>query len=102
MTAQEYLNAQSSGLYIDPKSGEALFASWHFIERFHPDYSHADEIAWIDDLECAICDECDDAKLERVKVWGQTVDEWFTAHEALMKIILKRAFENYKQINNIK
>lgn len=102
MTAQEYLNAQSAGVYVDLKTGEALYASWYFIEMFHPDYFHADEIAWIDDLECAICNECDDAKLEKVKIWGRHVDEWFVAHEALMKIIIKRSFENYKQIKNIK
>lgn len=42
-----------------------------FIEKWHPDYYHSDLIAWIDDLHCALGNECDDEKLARIEEsWG--------------------------------
>lgn len=48
-----------------------------FIEKWHPNYYHSDMIAWIDDLHCALDNECDDEKLARIKEsWTNSPGFW--------------------------
>lgn len=79
-----------------------LGEAYDFVEKYYPDYYHADEIAWEDDLYCALMDECDDEKLERIKSeWGETIEEWQSAHDDLYLGNIGAAINNYKFINNI-
>lgn len=75
---------------------EILGNSWDFIEKYHPDYYHEDEIAWHDDLECLIKNECDEEKELRLKKdWGNDPVEWEKAQENLYLNILEASIENY-------
>lgn len=48
-----------------------------FIVMWHPDYHHSDLIGWIDDLHCALDNECDDDKLARIeKEWTASPGFW--------------------------
>lgn len=69
---------------------------WSFIETWHPDYYHSDEIAWIDDLDCALDNECDDEKLSRIKSeWGETRADWERNKMELEIEVLSRSIQNY-------
>ena len=69
---------------------------WKFIETWHPDYSHSDEIAWIDDLDCALAGECDDEKLESIKRnWGHTPSDWLRNKLKLESDVFSRSLHNY-------
>ncbi len=67
-----------------------------FIETWHPDYSHSDEIAWIDDLDCALNNECDDEKLARIKHdWGNAPAEWYQHKMELEVQVFSEALKSY-------
>lgn len=75
-----------------------LDSIWDFITVWHPDYDHSDEIAWIDDLDCALDNECDDEKLSRiVQWWGSTPEEWIQHKSELEKLVFGEALDNYYQ-----
>lgn len=67
-----------------------------FIVKWHPDFYHSDAIAWIDDLHCAIDNECDDEKLARIKVaFGATAEEQLYELINLEVAVYRRALERY-------
>lgn len=67
-----------------------------FIEKWHPDYYHSDMIAWIDDLHCALDNECDDEKLARIEeAWGTDPKGWLIELINLESAAYRRALERY-------
>ncbi len=67
-----------------------------FIEKWHPDYYHSDLIAWIDDLHCALGNECDDEKLARIEEsWGTDPKRWLKELITLETAAYRRALERY-------
>ena len=67
-----------------------------FIEKWHPDYYHSDLIAWIDDLHCALGNECDDEKLARIEEsWGTDPKGWLKELITLETAAYRRALERY-------
>lgn len=73
--------------------------AYDFVEKYFPDYYHADTIAWEDDLYCALNDECDDDKLARIKTqWGGTKAELQAAHDELYFANINRAIDNYRNM----
>lgn len=84
--------------FICPVSKKTIHVDWDFITEYNPDYFHANEIAWEDDLDCALSDECDDEKLDRIKEeWGETREEWEKAHDQLYMEICQEAMSCYKR-----
>lgn len=72
---------------------------WNFIETWHPNYYHSDLIAWIDDLHCALDNECDDEKLARIKeTWGNTPSSWLTELINLETAAYSRALARYYEL----
>ncbi|MCM1075959.1 MAG: hypothetical protein NC411_01200 [Bacteroides sp.] len=75
-----------------------LDSIWDFIMVWHPNYNHSDEIAWIDDLDCALDNECDEEKLSRIiQQWGATTEEWIRHKSELEKLVFSEALDNYYQ-----
>lgn len=67
-----------------------------FVEEWHPDFHHSDEIAWIDDLDCALDNECDDEKLARIKHdWGSKPSDWLRNKMKLEIDVFARSLTNY-------
>ncbi|MYM12388.1 hypothetical protein [Muribaculum intestinale] len=67
-----------------------------FIEKWYPDYYHSDIIAWIDDLHCALGNECDDEKLARIgEAWGTDPKGWLIELINLESAAYRRALERY-------
>ena len=88
---------------FEPETGKILDMSYDFIMAYYPEYDHADEIAWEDDLECALSGDCDDEKLARVKAqWGDTTEELEAAHDELLAGIRQRAYENFMKLSIFK
>lgn len=80
-----------------------LGESFDFICKYHPDYTHSEEAAWLDDLDCIIDGECDEEKTERItSEWGSDTDVWQKKREKIYSNLLHDAIDNYKTINNIK
>ena len=70
--------------------------TWSFIQRWHPDYSHCDEVAYSDDLECCLEGEADKEKLERVKeMFGDTPEQWECAQIEIDEELLSVAGKNF-------
>ena len=70
-----------------------------FIEKWHPDYYHSDMIAWIDDLHCALANECDDEKLSRIKAtWGSTPSSWLSELINLESAAYSRALARFYEL----
>lgn len=70
--------------------------TWSFIQRWHPDYSHCDEVAYSDDLECCLEGEADKEKLERVKeMFGDTPEQWECAQIEIDAELLSAAVKNF-------
>lgn len=67
-----------------------------FVETWHPNYYHSDLIAWIDDLHCALDNECDDEKLARIgEAWGTDPKGWLIELINLESAAYRRALERY-------
>lgn len=76
-----------------------------FIEKWHPDYYHSDLIAWIDDLHCALDNECDDEKLARIKeIWTNSPGFWLRELINLEIAAFRDSLERYYKLQypNIK
>lgn len=76
-----------------------------FIEKWHPDYYHSDLIAWIDDLHCALDNECDDEKLARIKeTWTNSPGFWLRELINLEIAAFRDSLERYYKLKypNIK
>ena len=72
--------------------------TWMFIERWHPDYYHCDEVALSDDLQCCLDGEADEEKLEIVKeMFGNTPEQWECAQIEIDSHLLERAVDNFYQ-----
>ena len=70
--------------------------TWSFIQRWHPDYSHCDEVAYSDDLECCLEGKADKEKLERVKeMFGDTPEQWECAQIEIDAELLSVAVKNF-------
>lgn len=68
----------------------------NFIETWHPDFHHCDEIAWIDDLACILDDEGDDDKLARIRHnWGSKPSDWIRNKMKLEIDVFARSLTNY-------
>lgn len=79
-----------------------LGETFDFICKYYPDYGRADEVAWLDDLDCIIDEECDEEKTERItSEWGSDPDIWQTERDRIYQELLQGAIENYKKTNNI-
>lgn len=77
----------------------------NFIEKWHPDYYHSDLIAWIDDLHCALDNECDDEKLARIKeTWTNSPGFWLRELINLEIAAFRDSLERYYKLQypNIK
>ena len=74
--------------------------TWKFIEQWHPDYYHCDEVAFSDDIQCCLDGEADEEKIERVKeMFGDTPEQWECAQLEIDAQLLESSVENfYKQI----
>lgn len=71
-----------------------------FIEKWYPDYSHSDLIAWIDDLHCALGNECDDEKLARIKeTWGASPAMWLHELQRLEVAAFDNALANFYKLS---
>lgn len=69
---------------------------WEFIERWHPDYYHSQEVADSDDLQCCLDAEADDEKLKRVRyLFGDTPEEWERAQLKIDRELLEEAVEHF-------
>ena len=80
-----------------------LGVSFDFICKYHPNYEHCDEAAWLDDLDCLIDGECDDEKTERVtSEWGSDPDVWESERDRIYSELLQEAIDNYLKLNNMK
>lgn len=76
-----------------------------FVETWHPNYYHSDLIAWIDDLHCALDNECDDEKLARIKeTWGNSPGFWLRELINLEIAAFRDSLERYYKLQypNIK
>ncbi len=70
--------------------------NWTFIEKWHPDYYHCDEVADSDDIQCCLDGEADEEKLERVKEsFGNTPEQWKCAQIEIDADLLNRAVDNF-------
>ena len=70
--------------------------TWSFIQRWHPDYSHCDEVAYSDASECCLEGEADKEKLERVKeMFGDTPEQWECAQIEIDAELLSVAVKNF-------
>lgn len=80
-----------------------LGESFDVICKYHPNYEHCNEAAWMDDLDCLIDGECDEEKKERItSEWGSDPDVWESERERIYAELLQSAIENYLKINNMK
>ena len=67
-----------------------------FVEMWLPNYSQSDMIGWIDDLHCALGNECDDEKLARIEEsWGTDPKGWLNELINLESAAYRRALERY-------
>ncbi len=67
-----------------------------FVEMWLPDYYHSDMVGWIDDLHCALDNECDDEKLARIEEsWGTDPKGWLKELITLETAAYRRALERY-------
>lgn len=77
--------------------------TFDFICKYYPNYERADEVAWLDDLDCIINGECDEEKTERVTSdWGSDPDVWESERDRIYSELLQGAIKNYKNLNGIK
>lgn len=84
-------------IFVDPLTNAEIYADWDFVITYYPDYDHSDDIAREEDLYCALYDECDEYKMERVKsLWGESREEWEEAHNFLYDEIVYTAINNYR------
>lgn len=75
-----------------------LGESFDFICKYHPDYSHSEDAANLDDLDCLIDNECNEEKLLLLtKIWGSDPDVWEEAREKIYAQLLNEAIVNYKE-----
>lgn len=78
---------------------ESEFDEWEFIENFYPDYTHADEIAWNDDICKALHDEFDlNEYIGNEYILGLCAKSKEELQEMLDEsdyALLKEAFRNY-------
>lgn len=74
--------------------------TWEFIEQWHPDYYHCDEVAFSDDIQCCLDGEADEEKIVRVKeMFGDTPEQWECAQLEIDAQLLESSVENfYKHI----
>lgn len=80
-----------------------LGESFDVICKYHPNYEHCDEAAWLDDLDCIIDGECDMEKTERItSQWGSDPDVWQRERDGLYSELLAVAIAYYCKLNNIK
>lgn len=99
---QEYDSDNLQYVAVNPVTDKVISMDWEFVMRYYPNYEHADEIGWEDDLYCFLYDHCDEEKEKRVKYqWGETEEELIEAHNELLTEIQERAYENYKQLKSI-
>lgn len=72
------------------------FDEWLFLEIYMTDYTRSDEIAWIDDIDCVLHDECDDEKRERLsEYYEMSLNQLHEKRNFLMRDVLEDAFMNY-------
>lgn len=70
--------------------------NWEFIEKWYPDYSHCDNVAYSDDLQCCLDGEADEDKLERVKeMFGETPEQWECEQIKIDAELLMAAVKNF-------
>lgn len=71
--------------------------AFSFIVRFHPDYDHSDEAAYLDDLDCLIDGECDEEKTERITShFGSDPHRWEIERESIFLGLLEESIKAYK------
>lgn len=78
----------------------ALFdmSYWDFIVAWLPNYTHDDRVAYSDDLQCALDNEADEDKLERVRsMFGVTREEWVNAQTNIDAQLFREALENHNR-----
>lgn len=84
------------------RSLTTLGDSFDMICRYYPNYSSAEEVAELDDLDCLIDNECDEEKKERLtSIWGSDAVYWEQEREKLYQYLFEIAIKNYKLQNNI-
>lgn len=67
-----------------------------FVEMWLLNYYHSDMVGWIDDLHCALDNECDDEKLARIEEsWGTDPKGWLIELINLESAAYRRALERY-------
>lgn len=83
-----------------PLSKLASFGTiYDFIERYHPDYTHSNEVLRLDDLDCLIADECDIEKLEDLtSIWGSDPRYWEKERDRIMNRLFDESINNYKNL----
>lgn len=70
--------------------------NWDFIQKWYTGYSHCDNVAYSDDLQCCLDGEADDEKLERVKeMFGDTPEQWAFAQIQIDAELLSAAVKNF-------
>lgn len=71
--------------------------NWEFIEKWYPGYTHCDNVAYSDDLQCCLDGEADEEKLERVKeMFGETPELWECEQIKIDAYLLSTAVENFR------
>lgn len=72
---------------------------WDFAMKYHPDWTHSQDVADSDDLDCLIHNECDEEKYNRLtEIYGDTYEEWERQSEEVDNKIIQDAIENYYRI----
>lgn len=70
-----------------------------FVEMWLPNYYHSDMIGWIDDLHCALDNECDDEKLARIEeAWGTDPKGWLYELINLESAAYRHALERFYEL----
>lgn len=74
-----------------------------FLERYLPDYTSSREILAIDDISCVLDNDIFDEEkrelLQREGYLDMTSDELRAEYNRLMRIVMRRAFNEYIRIN---
>lgn len=73
---------------------------WGFAVTYHPDWTHSQDVADSDDLECLIHNECDDEKYNRLtEIYGTNREKWQEMSDEADNKIIQDAIENYYRLN---
>lgn len=70
---------------------------WEFFEQYLTDYTRDERVALHDDIECCLCSEADDDKLNRVKCeCGNSPEDWLREQCRIEQELIAEAVYNFR------